>query len=353
VQYRVQGPDIAQVRAIALRVAQTLGANTQVKDVNFDWIEPSRKVRISIDQDQARLLGLSSQALAQVLNAVMTGTPITQVRDNIYLVDVIARAQDEQRISLSTLQGLQLPLPNGRGVPLSQIATFDFVQEYPLVWRRQRVPTLTVQADVASGATPEAAVQALAPEIAKLSKNLPKGYRIDVGGTVEESAQSQASVFDKVPLMLLLMLVFLMAQLHSFSRLALVLSVVPMGLIGIVIALLAFGQPLGFVAILGAKARDLGCRRRSNAVALSPDHADGDLHRAGIHPDRTDGVLGADGFRDHGRPVRGDDPDADRSARTLRDLVPGQGAGGRRARTGKRMNELTAATPTLGRASRS
>ena len=251
VQYRVQGPDIAQVRSIALRVAQVLGGNGQVKDVNFDWIEPSRKVRISIDQDQARLLGLSSRALAEVLNAVMTGTPITQVRDNIYLVDVIARAQDEQRISLSTLQGLQLPLPNGRTVPLSQVASFDFVQEYPLVWRRQRVPTLTVQADVASGTTPEAAVQALAPEIATLSKDLPKGYRIDVGGTVEESAQSQASVFDKVPLMLLLMVVFLMAQLHSFSRLALVLSVVPMGLIGIVIALLVFGQPLGFVAILG------------------------------------------------------------------------------------------------------
>jgi len=251
VQYRVQGPDIAQVRSIALRVAQVLGGNGQVKDVNFDWIEPSRKVRISIDQDQARLLGLSSRALAEVLNAVMTGTPITQVRDNIYLVDVIARAQDEQRISLSTLQGLQLPLPNGRTVPMSQVASFDFVQEYPLVWRRQRVPTLTVQADVASGTTPEAAVQALAPEIATLSKDLPKGYRIDVGGTVEESAQSQASVFDKVPLMLLLMVVFLMAQLHSFSRLALVLSVVPMGLIGIVIALLVFGQPLGFVAILG------------------------------------------------------------------------------------------------------
>jgi len=251
VQYRVQGPDIAQVRSIALRVAQVLGGNGQVKDVNFDWIEPSRKVRVSIDQDQARLLGLSSRALAEVLNAVMTGTPITQVRDNIYLVDVIARAQDEQRISLSTLQGLQLPLPNGRTVPLSQVASFDFVQEYPLVWRRQRVPTLTVQADVASGTTPEAAVQALAPEIATLSKDLPKGYRIDVGGTVEESAQSQASVFDKVPLMLLLMVVFLMAQLHSFSRLALVLSVVPMGLIGIVIALLVFGQPLGFVAILG------------------------------------------------------------------------------------------------------
>jgi multidrug efflux pump len=251
VQYRVQGPDIAEVRSIALRLAQVVGANAQVKEVNFDWIEPSRKVRINIDQDQARLLGLSSQALAEVLNAVMSGTPITQVRDNIYLVDVITRAQDEQRISLSTLRGLQLPLPNGRTVPLSQVASFDFVQEYPLIWRRQRVPTLTVQADVAPGSSPEAAVRSLDSAIAQLSKDLPKGYRIDVGGTVEESAQSQASVFDKVPLMLLLMVVFLMAQLHSFSRLFLVLSVVPMGLIGIVVTLLIFGQPLGFVAILG------------------------------------------------------------------------------------------------------
>jgi multidrug efflux pump len=135
-----------------------------------------------------------------------------------------------------------------------------------LIWRRQRVPTLTVQADVASGSTPESAVHALAPAIAKLSENLPKGYRIEVGGTVEESAQSQASVFAMVPLMLLLMVVFLMAQLHSFSRLFLVMSVVPMGLIGIVVALLIFGQPLGFVAILGILAL-LGMIAR-NAVIL-------------------------------------------------------------------------------------
>ena len=266
VQYRVQGPDIAQVRSIALRLAEVLGANSHVKEVNFDWIEPSRKVRISIDQDQARLLGLSSQRLAEVLNGVMTGTPITQVRDDIYLVDVIARAQDEQRISLSTLRALQLPLPNGRTVPLSQVATFDFAQEYPLIWRRQRVPTLTVQADVAAGSTPEGSVRELAPAVAKLSQDLPKGYRIDVGGTVEESAQSQASVFDKVPLMLFLMVVFLMAQLHSFSRLFLVLSVVPMGLIGIVAALLIFRQPLGFVAILGILA--LAGMIARNAVIL-------------------------------------------------------------------------------------
>src|SRR5262249_45998698 len=121
VQYRVSGPDIAKVRAIALQLGQRMGADPNLRLVNFDWMEPSRKVRIQIDQDQARLLGLSSQTLAEVLNTVMTGTPVTQVRDNIYLINVITRAQDEQRVSLSTLRALQLPLPNGRTVPLSQV----------------------------------------------------------------------------------------------------------------------------------------------------------------------------------------------------------------------------------------
>ncbi|MGH6845777.1 MAG: efflux RND transporter permease subunit [Methylocella sp.] len=266
VQYRVSGPDIAQLRAIALQLGQLMGAEANLRRVNFDWMEPSRKVRIQIDQDQARLLGLSSRALAEVLNTVMTGTPITQVRDNIYLINVITRAKDEQRVSLSTLRALQLPLPNGRTVPLSQVATFDFEQEFPLIWRRQRVPTLTVQADVVSGTTPEAAVRSLAQAVEKLNASLPKGYHVVVGGTVEESAASQASVFAKVPLMLFLMLLFLMAQLHSFSRLALVLSIVPMGLIGIVAALLISGRPLGFVAILGILAL-MGMIAR-NAVIL-------------------------------------------------------------------------------------
>ena len=266
VQFRVSGPELDRVRSIALQLSQRMGENPNLRLINFDWMEPSRKVRIRIDQDQARLLGLSSQMLAEVLNTVMTGTPITQVRDDIYLVNVVTRAQDEERVSLSTLQSLQLPLPNGRTVPLSQVATFDFEQEYPLIWRRDRVPTLTVQADVAKGATPEVAVHSLSPAIEKLNETLPKGYHIAVGGTVEESAQSQASVFAKVPLMLFLMLLFLMTQLHSFSRLALVLSIVPMGLIGIVGALLIFRQPLGFVAILGILAL-MGMIAR-NAVIL-------------------------------------------------------------------------------------
>ncbi len=251
VQYRVSGPDLNEVRDIAMRLAGVMAEHSGVRQVNFDWIEPARMVRIRVDQDKARLLGLSTQALANVLNTVVSGEPVTQVRDGIYLVNVVARANDEQRVSLSTLRTVQVPLPNGRTVPLSQVATFDFEQEYPLIWRRNRVPTLTVQADVAPGGSPEAVVNALAPAVAKLNASLPTPYRIAVGGTVEESAESQASVFAVVPIMLFLMLTFLMAQLQSFNRLFLVLSVVPMSLVGVVAALLISGKPLGFVAILG------------------------------------------------------------------------------------------------------
>jgi multidrug efflux pump len=251
VQYRVSGPDISEVRDIALQLARIVASDSGSRHVNFDWMEPARMVRVQIDQDQARLLGLSSQAIAAVMNSVVTGKPVTQVRDGIYLVDVLTRATDEDRLSLSTLRTLQIPLPNGRTVPLSQIASFDFAQQYPLVWRRDRVPTLTVQADVAPGVLPETVVDALAPAVAELNARLPAPYRIAVGGTVEESEKSKASVFAVVPLMLFVMITFLMIQLRSFNRLFLVMSVVPMGLIGIVASMLLFHQPLGFVAILG------------------------------------------------------------------------------------------------------
>ena len=251
VQYRVSGPDLNQVRDIAMQLAGVMAENSAIRKVNFDWMEPARMVRIRVDQDQARLLGLSSQAVASVLNSVVSGTPVTQVRDGIYLVDVIARATDEQRVSLSTLRTLQVPLPNGRTVPLSQLATFDFQQEYPLIWRRDRVPTLTVQAEVVPGGLPEAAVAALAPAVEKLNATLPPSYHIAVGGVVEESTRSQASVFAVVPVTLLIMITLLMIQLQSFSRLFLVLAVVPMGLIGVVGALLLFNRALGFVALLG------------------------------------------------------------------------------------------------------
>jgi len=251
VQYRVSGPDLTQVREVALRLAQVVASNPQARKTNFDWIEPAREVRIRIDQDEARQLGLSSQALASVLNTVVSGASISQVRDDIYLVDIIVRATDEQRVSLSTLSTLQVPLPGGRTVPLSQFASFEYTQDYPVVWRRDRVPTLIVQADVVPGALPETVINALSPAVEALNKSLPAAYNIAVGGTVEESKKSQASVIAVVPLMLLIMITVLMIQLQSFQRLFMVLGVAPLGVIGVVAALLVSGRPLGFVAILG------------------------------------------------------------------------------------------------------
>lgn len=251
VQYRVSGPDVEQVRSIALRVAQVVAGHPAARRVHFDWFEPSRQLRIAVDQDEARLLGLSSATVAQALDSAISGTVVTQIRDDIYLVDVVARATEEERLALSRLRSLQVPLPGGRAIPLTQFATIEPGQEYQQIWRRDRKPTLTVLAAVAPGVLPDTVVRALEEEIAALDAELPAGYDVELGGIAEESAESQASVFAVVPLMLLLMLTLLMIQLRSFLRLLVLLSVLPLGLIGVVGALLISGRPLGFVAILG------------------------------------------------------------------------------------------------------
>jgi multidrug efflux pump subunit AcrB len=251
VQYRVTGPEIGKVREYALQLGELIAKNPQAVNINYDWMEPARQLRIRIDQDEARLLGLSSQALANTLNVVISGATVTQVRDDIYLIDVVVRANEQERVSLTTLRNVAVPVPGGRTVPLSQFATFEYEQEYPLVWRRDRIPTLTVQADLRPGVLPDTVVSALTSEVSAFSRSLPAGYRVDVGGTVEESAKSQASVIAVVPIMLLIMFTVLIFQLRSFQRLVIVLSVGPLGLIGVVLALLAFNRPLGFVAILG------------------------------------------------------------------------------------------------------
>lgn len=267
VQYRVSGPDPLKVREIALTVAGAVGSDPRARGVNFDWMEPARTLRAVVDQDQARLLGLSSSELAQALNAVSSGVAVTQVRDGIYLIDIVARAVEEDRTSLSTLRTLQLSLPGGRTVPLSQVAALEYGQEFPQIWRRNRVPTLTVQADVVDGGLPATVVDALAPRIAGIVATLPRGYAVAVGGTPEESGKSQGSVLAVVPLMLFLTLTILMIQLQSFQRLILVLSVAPLGLIGVVAALLVADKPLGFVAILGVLAL-IGMIARNSVILI-------------------------------------------------------------------------------------
>lgn len=290
-QYRVSGPDISVVREIALRLAAVAATAPETRRINFDWMEPSRELRVRIDQDEARRLGLSSAAVAEVLNATVSGTTVTQVRDDIYLVNVVAREARGRALSIETLRTLQIALPNGRTVPLKQLATFEYGQDYPLVWRRDRMPTLTVQADVAPGVLPESVIDALAPAMAELSADLPEGYAVEVGGIAEESAESRASVFAVVPLMLLIVLTVLMVQLGSFQRLILVLSVVPLGLIGVVLALLLFGQPLGFVAILGILAL-IGMIAKNAVILIDQIEAE---RRAGMSV--IDAVIAASSSR--------------------------------------------------------
>jgi multidrug efflux pump subunit AcrB len=250
-QYRITGPDKDEVRRIAQDVAGIMGSDPRVRTVNYDWMEPARQVRVNIDQDEARRLGVSSRAIAAVLNASVTGSTLTQVRDDIYLVNVIARASADQRVSFENLSSLAVPTPTGRMVPLSQFARFTEEQEFPLVWRRDRVPTLTVRSDVARGVLSETVVETLKPAMDEYMRKLPRPYKIEIGGTYESSNDSSANVFSVIPMMILLMLLFMMILLASFRRMAMVVLILPLGLIGVVAALLVFQRPLGFVAILG------------------------------------------------------------------------------------------------------
>jgi multidrug efflux pump subunit AcrB len=254
VQYRVSGDDPHKVREIAGKVAGILGASSDLRSVSFNWMEPIRKLRIRVNQDEAKQLDLSSAAVAQAINAVVSGIPATQVRDSIYLVDVVVRAQESERMSLETIRTLKIPLPNGRSVPLTELASVDYEQDLPLIWRRDRLPTLTVQAEVKDGVMPATVVDHLKERISDLRKQLPLNYRIVEGGSVEDSAKAQASVLAVFPVMIILMMTVLMIQLQKFSHLFLVCSVAPLGVIGVVLTLLATQKPMGFVALLGVVA---------------------------------------------------------------------------------------------------
>ncbi len=291
VQYRLSGPDPNRLRQLAMSLSQKIAENHAVGSINFDWVESGKSIRINVDQDQARTLGISSEQLAQSMNIVLSGVEVTQIRDHSYLIDVIARAGEDERMTLSTLRNLKLLLPDDRIVPLMQIATIGYGQEQPLIWRRDRVPTLTVQADIVQGVQPETVVAALAPQIAQFGQTLPSDYHVDLGGSVEESMKSQMSVAAVVPLMLLVMLTILMMQFGSFQLLFLALSAAPLGLIGVVAALLVSGRPLGFIALLGVVAL-VGMIVRNSVILIIQIQTE--IER-GSHP--WDAVLDATSHR--------------------------------------------------------
>jgi multidrug efflux pump len=279
-QYRVSGPDAEQVRAEALRASQLLAEDPRTRLINFDWNEPAKSIRVIIDQDEARRLGLSGQSLSTAFNAALSGTVISEVRSGIYLVDLVGRAKSDQRRSIDTLRNLQVALDDGRIVPLSQVARLDYTTEPPIIWRRNLLPTITVRADVAAGVEAKTVNAALAGKIGSFAKTLPPGYQIETGGTEEESAKGLASVAAVFPITLLLMLTILMVQIQSFQRLFIVVSVAPFGMIGVVAALLPTNTPMGFVAILGIIAL-VGMIIRNSVILV--DQIETNI-AAGYHP---------------------------------------------------------------------
>jgi multidrug efflux pump subunit AcrB len=230
-------------------------------------MEPARVVKVDVLQDKARQLGVSSEDIATTLNGVLAGTSITQVRDSIYLVNVMGRATAPERASIDTLRDLQLTGLGGQSVPLGTIATLRYEIEQPTIWRRSRLPTITLKAGVLDSTQPKTVVDQLAPNVNAFAKELPAGYSLAIGGSVEESAKSQAPIEAVVPLMLFIMATILMIQLQSFHRLFLVFAVAPLAVIGVVMALLPSGAPLGFVAILGVLAL-IGILIRNSVILI-------------------------------------------------------------------------------------
>ncbi len=254
VQYRLSGPDIQKVRELGQQLSGIVGDHQLLSNLVMDWNEPTRVVKVDVIQDKARQLGVSSEDIANAMNSIVEGSTVTQVRDDIYLVNVVARAQLAERGSIETLQNLQLPATNGKAVPLSAIANFRYELEQPTIWRRDRIPTVTVKAAIIGPTQPATIVEQLKPKLEAFEKTLPVGYKLEIGGSVESSADSQAPIIAVVPLMLFAMATILMVQLQSFSRLFLVFAVAPTALIGVVVALLVSNAPMGFVAILGVLA---------------------------------------------------------------------------------------------------
>jgi multidrug efflux pump subunit AcrB len=250
-KFRVSGQDPARTREIAQAFAQVLGDHPSARNVNYDWNEPAKAIKVDVDQDRARALGISSQQLSNNINAILSGTTITQLRDGTYLIDIVARAVPEERARLETLRNLNLDVAGGRSVPLGQIATLSYTLEPPLIWRRQRLPTVTVQADVVPGIEAATVVAQLSRALADFRSRLPPGYAVTPGGVTEDSAKAQASIFAVFPVVLLLIATLLMIQLMSVQRMLLVLLTAPLAMIGVAAALLVSRAPMGFVAILG------------------------------------------------------------------------------------------------------
>ena len=251
VQFRVMGYDPEKVREYATEVAAVMRANPNTVDVNYDWFEKTKVVRLEVDQDKARTLGISTHELSNNLRTLLTGLPITQYREHDQLIDIVARTTDIERGDLSRLKDINVHVGSGRFVPLSQVARIRYEAEDGLVWRRDRMTTITVRSDIPDHVQAPDVTKQIDPLLQAIRDKMPPGYRIEIGGSLGESAKSQASINAQVPLMIAVIVTLLMLQLQSFSRTTLTLLTAPLGLIGVTVFLLLFNQPFGFVAMLG------------------------------------------------------------------------------------------------------
>jgi multidrug efflux pump len=251
VQFRVVGPDPMKVRAIAEEVRQVMAANTKIVDPHLDWSEQVKSIRLEVDQDRARALGLTPQDVAQTLQTLLSGYAVTQYREGIEHIDVVARAVASERLELNRLPALTITSRNGVAVPLSQVAQLNYEYEEPILWRRNRDMVLTVRGDIIDRVQAPDVSKAVEPKLQRIKDALPYGYRIETGGSIEESVKANSALVAVFPVMAVVMLAILMIQLQSFSRLALVFATAPLGLIGATGALLISNRPFGFVALLG------------------------------------------------------------------------------------------------------
>ena len=288
VQFRVDGDDIAKVRQIAEQVATVMRANPHTVHVQFDWDEPAeRSVRFEIDQNRARQLGISSQDVANFLSMTLSGTTVTQLRERDKLIAVDLRGGQGDRIHPDQIERLAIPTPNGTAIPLSQLGHVSYGLEYGVIWERDRQPSITVQSDTRDGAQGLDVTNEVDRKLAGIRSHLPVGYRVEVGGSVEQNEKAQDSINAQMPLMAIAVLTLLMIQLQSIGRTFMVVLTAPLGLIGVIAALLLFGKPFGFVALLGVIAM-FGIIMRNSVILV--DQIEQDIHAG--HP-RWEAIIGA------------------------------------------------------------
>jgi multidrug efflux pump len=274
VQFRVLGSDPMKIREIAYQLRDLIRANHNITETLLDWDELAKRVRLDVDLTKARALGVSKQDLSSALEMSLAGFAVTQYREGTELIDVVIRTPTAERLDLARLADLNIATSRGTAIPLGQVATVKYELEEPILWRRGRLTAMTVKADIVDGVQAPVVSQQINQALSGLRASLPDGYRIDMGGAIEESAKGQNSINKMLPLMLLIMVTTLMLQLQSFSRVFLVLLTAPLGLIGVTAALLIFHLPFGFVAMLGVIA--LGGIIMRNSVILV-DQIDQDI----------------------------------------------------------------------------